>query len=270
LAETLALTLFVAAAGLAGGLLAGLLGVGGGIVVVPALDIAYGIAGIPAEVRMHLAVGTSLATIVPTSISSARAHRAHGAVDERVSRLWAPPMTLGAVAGAGLAAIAPGQLLAGVFAFVAMAAAAKMLLPLDGVRLRAEVPASRLAGMLPAAIGLVSALMGIGGGTLSVPALGLLGVPVHRAVGTSAWLGFWIALPAAIGYAVLGWERPGLPPWSVGYVSLVSMALLLPIMWLAAPWGAWLAHRLSHRALRRVFGLFLMIVAVRMAWRAWS
>lgn len=262
--------LFVAAAGLAGGLLAGLLGVGGGIVVVPALDIAYGIAGVPAEVRLHLAVGTSLATIVPTSISSARAHRAYDAVDERVAHLWAPPMVLGAVVGAALAAIAPGQLLAGVFAFVALAAAARMLLPLEGVRLRDAVPASRAAGLLPATIGLVSALMGIGGGTLSVPALGLLGVPVHRAVGTSAWLGFWIALPAAVGYAVLGWGRPGLPTWSVGYVSLLSMALLLPVMWLAAPGGAWLAHRLSQAALRRAFGLFLLAVALRMAWRAWS
>ncbi|MCC7200939.1 MAG: sulfite exporter TauE/SafE family protein [Gammaproteobacteria bacterium] len=257
-------------AGLAAGLVAGLLGVGGGIVMVPALEFAFAALGVPDELRMHLAVGTSLTLIVPTALASSRAHRAAGAVDEHVGALWAPAMAGGAVAGAALAGAVSGAVLSAVFACVALLAAAKMLLPLEQLRLNDKVPQGAAGRVVPGAIGLVSAMMGIGGGTLSVPVLHLYGVPVHRAVGTSAWLGLWVAVPAAAGFAMLGFGVPGRPPGSLGYVSLVAVALLWPAGWLAAPWGARLAHRLPRRYLSVAFGAFLLLVALRMGSRSLS
>lgn len=267
LAQWLPLICLLAIAGLAAGLVAGLLGVGGGIVLVPALELAFTVLGVPDAVRMHLAVGTSLALIIPTALASSRAHRAAGAVDSSVAALWAPAIAAGAVAGSALAGIVSGAVLSGVFASVALLAAAKMLLPLDQVRLADAVPDGIVARLVPGLIGGVSAMMGIGGGTLSVPVLHLLGVPIHRAVGTSAWLGLWIAVPAAAGFAVLGLGEPGRPPGSLGYVNLLSLALLLPTGWVAAPWGARLAHSLPRRYLSIVFGAFLLVVAVRMGLR---
>lgn len=258
----------VAVAGLFAGVLSGLLGVGGGIVIVPALDYALGVAGVADEVRMHLAVGTSLASIVPTAIASARAHRHRGAVDGETAARWAPPIAAGAAGGALLASLVHGRVLAGVFAVVALAMAVRMLRQADG----ASAVWSRWAAMgrgrvVPAAIGFVSAMMGIGGGTLSVPALTGLGMPVHRAVGTSAWLGLWIAIPAAAAYALLGFGRSGLPPWSVGFVNLLALAALLPCTVLAAPVGARIAHGLSRRGLTVAFAIFLSLVGFRMLYR---
>ncbi|MCU0976487.1 MAG: sulfite exporter TauE/SafE family protein [Steroidobacteraceae bacterium] len=265
-AELLMLVALVALAGAFGGVLAGLLGVGGGIVIVPVLEFALGAAGVPADVRMHLAVGTSLASIVPTALSSSRAHRRRGAVDEQIARRWIPPIAAGAAAGAVAAAFVSGGVLRAVFGVVALAVAAVMLLrpePQAAGAGRTVTPGPR---GWPAGIGFVSALMGIGGGTLSVPALSRRGLPIHRAVGTSAWLGLWIALPAAAGFAWLGLGRPGLPPGCLGFVSLPGLAVLVPASVLAAPFGARIAHGLSRRALRAAFGVFLLLVALRMLW----
>ncbi len=267
-AELLMLVAVVALAGGFGGVLAGLLGVGGGIVIVPVLEFALGAAGVPGDVRMHLAVGTSLASIIPTALSSSRAHRRRAAVDDQVARRWIPPIAAGAALGAAAAAVVSGDALRVVFGSVALAVAAVMLL-------RPEPPAT-VAGTAvnpgprswPAGIGFVSALMGIGGGTLSVPALSRRGLPIHRAVGTSAWLGLWIALPAAVGYVLSGLGRTGLPPGSLGFVSLPGLAVLVPASVLAAPIGARIAHGLSRRALRAAFGAFLLLVGLRMLWKA--
>jgi uncharacterized protein len=270
LAQWLPPIVFLSCAGLAAGLIAGLLGVGGGIVLVPALDLAFAAIGVPDELRMHLAVGTSLTLIVPTALASSRAHRAAGAVDQRIAALWAPAMAAGAVAGAALAGVVSGGVLSAVFAGVALLAAAKMLLPLEQLRLSDTVPEGIAARLVPGSIGLVSAMMGIGGGTLSVPVLHLHGVPVHRAVGTSAWLGLWVAVPAAAGFAAVGLGVPGRPAGSLGYVNLLAVALLWPAGWLAAPWGARLAHRLPRRSLSVAFGAFLLLVALRMGSRSLS
>lgn len=263
--DTLLLAALVGLAGAGGGLLAGLLGVGGGIVIVPALELALGFAGVPPDLRMHLAVGTSLASIIPTALASSRAHRARGALDRDFARRWALPIGLGAAAGAVAATLASGAMLRLVFAAVAVAVGLAMLR-----REAAPVVAPARTGsrLVPASIGLVSAMMGIGGGTLSVPMLARAGLPIHRAVGTSAWLGLWIALPAAAGFVLLGWGREGLPPLSAGFVSLAGLVVLAPASVLAAPLGARLAHRLSRRALRRLFGLFLLLAAGRMLWQA--
>jgi uncharacterized membrane protein YfcA len=251
------------------GILAGLLGVGGGIVLVPVLDMAFGAAGVPVELRMHLAVGTSLASIVPTALSSARAHRRRSAIDHRVAGSWAVAVAAGAALGAWIASRVSGAVLSAVFGVVALLAGLRMIGGggADGGDAPRR-PGSRKWLPLPVGIGTVSAMMGIGGGTLSVPALMALGLPVHRAVGTSAWLGLWIALPAAAGFALSGWGRPGLPAFSAGYVNLMALAVLLPATVLAAPWGAKLAHGLSRRQLAAAFGVFLLVTAARMLYRA--
>ncbi len=268
-AELIQLVLLLAAAGVAAGVLAGLLGVGGGIVLVPVLDLAFGAAGVPEAVRMHLAVGTSLASIVPTALSSARAHWRRGGVDPAVALSWSPAIAAGASLGAWLASRVEGGVLSLVFAVVALAAGLRMVI---GGGVSAEGRDRGAAHLrwspLPVLIGTVSSMMGIGGGTLSVPALSALGLSVHRAVGTSAWLGLWIALPAAVGFAWLGRGSTGLPPFSLGHVNLLALAVLLPATVLAAPLGAKIAHSLTRRQLAMTFGLFLLVSALRMFYRA--
>ena len=264
----------LAVAGLLAGVMAGLLGVGGGIIIVPVLDIAFGAAGVPDGLRMHLAVGTSLASIVPTALASARAHRARGAIDGSIARSWAPAIAIGAALGAMIASAVRGAVLSTVFGTVAVAAAARMMLGSGQITGRTErtadsPPVSRAWLPVPVLIGIISAMMGIGGGTLSVPVLNGLGLPMHRAVGTSAWFGLWIALPGAIGFAMLGGNPAGLPPFSIGYVNLLALAVLLPATVLAAPVGAALAHRLGKRQLSVAFGLFLLVTGSRMLYRAW-
>jgi len=259
------------AAGAAGGLIAGLLGVGGGIVLVPALDLALGAAGVDHAVSLHVAIATSMATIVPTAISSARAHASRNAVDFAIVQRWAAPIVVGALVGSLAAAHANGKVLAAVFGTVALASALKMLLPLDRLVLRQSLPGGIRGALIPAFIGAISAMMGIGGGTLSVPTMTLCGEPVHKAVGTAALLGLWIALPATAGYLLARpAEAAALPPWTIGYVSVVGFALVAPISWLVAPFGAKLAHTLDRRKLSAAFGFFLLIVAMRMLYRVLS
>jgi uncharacterized protein len=259
------------AAGAAGGLIAGLLGVGGGIVLVPALDLALGAAGVDHAVSLHVAVATSMATIVPTAISSSRAHARRNAVDFVVVKRWSIPIVVGALAGSLAAAYVNSQVLAAIFGSVALLSALKMLLPLDRVVLRQSLPSGAAGALIPAFIGAISAMMGIGGGTLSVPAMTLCGEPVHKAVGTAALLGLWIALPATVGYLLARpAEAVSLPPFTIGYVSLGGFALVAPISWLVAPLGAKLAHSLDRRKLAAAFGLFLLVVATRMLYRVLS
>jgi uncharacterized membrane protein YfcA len=259
------------AAGAAAGLIAGMLGVGGGIVLVPALDLALGAAGVAHAVSLHVAVATSMATIVPTAISSSRAHASRNAVDFAVVKRWAVPIVVGALAGSLAAAHVKVNVLAAVFGTVALLSAIKMLLPLDRVVLRQSLPGGIVGALIPAFIGAISAMMGIGGGTLSVPTMTLCGEPVHQAVGTAALLGLWIALPATVGYLLAHpAEAAALPPLTIGYVSLIGLALVAPISWLVAPFGAKLAHSLDRRKLSAAFGLFLLIVATRMLYRVLS
>jgi uncharacterized membrane protein YfcA len=255
--------------GAAGGLLAGLLGVGGGIVIVPALDYVFGLLGVDGAIRMHVAVATSLATIIPTAISSSRAHARRGAVDRGLAVAWAAPIMLGAALGALLAARAKSAVLTATFGIVALAVAIKMMLPTDHWRLGSAVPRSWRSAPLPLAIGLLSSLMGIGGGTVSVPAMTLYGEPIHKAVGTAAFFGLLISVPGTLAYLLF--ETPAARPWgTVGLVNLPGVLLIAPMTMLLAPLGARLAHALSRRMLSAVFGVFLALVAIRMLWRTWS
>jgi uncharacterized membrane protein YfcA len=254
--------------GVAGGLLAGLLGVGGGIVIVPALEIALQAIDVDPRVRMHIAVGTSLATIIPTSISSAAAHYRRSSIDFDVIRFWSPWIFLGAIAGAVIAAQVSGRVLYAVFAVVAVLVAINMLRPVQEKTIWSDVPRTAAGATIPAGIGVVSTLMGIGGGSMSVPAMTLMSRPIHLAVGTSALLGLVIAVPAATGYVIAGWQNELLPAWSLGFVSLIGFALIAPTTVLFAPVGARIAHALSRRWLSRLFGLFLLVVAIRMGLNA--
>lgn len=266
--DLLLLALAMLVTGAAGGLLAGLLGIGGGIVIVPVLDAALAFVDTDPAIRMHVAVATSLATIIPTSISSTRAHYRRQSVDVALVRRWALFVVIGAIAGAWLASRVHSNVLAMVFAVMALLIALKLILPLGNRILATDVPRGPLMPLLPASIGTISSMMGIGGGTLTVATLTMLNQPIHRAVGTAALFGLAISLPGTIAFIVGGWGDPRLPPANLGYVSIVGFLLISPTAWLTAPLGAALAHRLTQRQLSLSFGVFLLLMSARMFWRA--
>jgi uncharacterized membrane protein YfcA len=267
LLDLLPLLGILAVSGVVSGFVAGLLGVGGGIVTVPVLEYSLRFAGVPEEYRMHVAVATSLAAIIPTALSSSRSHHARGAVDWELVRRWGISMVLAAFAGSLLASRAPVAVLAGVFGSVALLIAAKMLLPLDHVKLAEQVPRGAGGAALATFIGGVSAVMGIGGGTLAVPTLNLCGYPIHRAVGTASFFGLLISVPGTLGY-LLAKPDAALPWLTVGFVSLAGLAVIGPGAMLTATLGARTAHALSRRRLAQAFGVFLLIVGSRMLYRA--
>ena len=253
--------------GLFSGVISGLLGVGGGIVIVPALYHLFSYLDIDPSIRMHLAVGTSLATIIPTSIRSVRGHHRRGAVDMLLMRQWAVPLAVGVLIGTGLAVFAKGRELTLVFATVALVVAVQMTVVRHDWKLRETVPGGFLGALPPVGIGAFSAMMGIGGGTLAVPTLSMLGVPIHRAVATASGFGLIIAIPGTIGFVIAGWGNPLLPlPWYLGYVSVLGFAVLVPSTLISVPWGVALAHWLKPRPLRWAFAVFLALTSARMYW----
>ena len=260
----------LAITGLVGGILAGLLGVGGGIVIVPVLYHVFDYLGIDDAIRMHLAVGTSLATIIPTSIRSVRAHQKRHSFDATLFRAWAPGIFVGVIIGTWLASMATFSALTSVFAVVAMIVAIHMGFGNKDLVVSQEAPKGAIRAALTTFIGAISTMMGIGGGTLSVPLMTLFGVPIHRAVGTAAGLGMVIAIPGVIGFMVGGWNATGLPPASIGYVNWLGFLLIVPATVLAVPLGAHLAHSLDPQPLRRVFAAFLALTAARMLWDVFS
>ena len=250
--------------GAASGLLAGLLGVGGGIVIVPVLFLVLEVLAFPPETAMHMAVATSLATIVPTSLSSMRAHDKRGSLDWELFRRWAVFLALGAGLGGLLSRFLEAEALKAIFGAVALLVAVNMASP-KKLKLGDSLPGSRLAQRaLAGVIGLFSALMGIGGGTLSVPVLTAFSFPIHRAVGTASAFGLVIAAPAVLGFVWSGWGVEGRPPLSLGYVNLAAAAIIFPCTVLTAPFGAKLAHSLNAGRLKIAFALFLAVTAVRM------
>ena len=254
----------LALTGVAAGILAGLLGVGGGIVIVPVLYHVFSGLGIDEAVRMHLAVGTSLATIVATSMRSIRAHHQKGAVDTALLRQLAPSIIAGVLLGSLIAGGLNGGALMLVFATVALIVAIHMAFGRETWRIADHFPAGVQRAIIGAIIGLISVLMGIGGGTLGVPVLSLYNIPIHRAVGTATGFGLIIAVPGTLVMMLNGWGAPGLPPFSLGYVNLIGFALIVPTTILAAPWGAQIAHAISRPALRRAFAAFLALTSLRM------
>jgi uncharacterized membrane protein YfcA len=262
--EVAMLVAVLSAAGLLAGLTGGMLGIGGGIVMVPVFFEILHQGGVSQDVAMHMAVGTSLATIVFNSLRSADAHNKRGALDWPILRRYGPAVFIGAALGAILAAFIGGAGLKAFFGVVATLFALYIAFaPLRWV-LAPEIPNHILSHLFAATLGCVSALMGIGGGTLGVTAMTLCGVAIHRAVATGAGLGVLIGVPAAIGFLLLGLADPDLPPLSIGYISWGALLILAPTSILAAPWGAQIAHALPVRTLRIVFGIFLAASGLRM------
>ncbi|MDP3459306.1 MAG: sulfite exporter TauE/SafE family protein [Hyphomonas sp.] len=259
--------LSLVAAGLFAGLVAGMFGIGGGAVIVPVLFFLLDGMGF-SETAMHVAVSTSLATIILTSARSVAAHHKHGAVDWGVIRSWAPWIMLGAICGIGLSGLMSKQMLLGLFGTLLILLAAQLALGRPGWRLAGSMPGGAARAGLGTGLGTLSALMGIGGGTFGVTLMTLCGMPIHRAVATAAGWGIAIGLPGAIAAIIVGWNREGLPPMSLGFVNLPAFALISIFTVLMAPVGAALAHRLPADNLRKLFGLLLALVALRMIWQA--
>jgi uncharacterized membrane protein YfcA len=269
--ELIWLALTLIAAGTATGFFAGLFGVGGGAIVIPILYEVFRIAGVPDEIRMPLCVGTSLAIIVPTSISSFRAHRARGAVDMNVLRQWAVPVVIGVVASSAVARYAPEQLFKAVFVVIAGFSAVRLLFARDSWRFPGDLPGNPLMSIYGLIIGSLSTLMGIGGGQIANLFMTFHGRPIHQAVATSSGLGVLISIPATLGYIYAGWPKaaafPDVAamqfPFALGYVSLIGTLLVMPTSALVAPLGVRLAHKLNKRQLEVGFGLFLLAVSLR-------
>lgn len=257
------MVLSMAAAGGVTGILAGLFGIGGGAILVPVLIEFLSFQGVAPSVQAHIAVGTSLAIIIPTSVRSFRAHQKRGAPDEALLRNWLIMAPLGVVIASFIVAFVSGEVLKIVFAVVASLMAIKMLLNRSKWNLGDDLPGQPIKGAVGFFIGFVSTFMGIGGGNLNSVFMTSYGRPIHQAVATSAGLGVLIAIPGALTYAVSGWGNPALPPFSLGYISLLGFILIMPISMLTAPVGVKLAHGLSKRQLEIAFGVFLILVSAR-------
>ena len=250
--------------GSAAGLLAGLLGVGGGIVLVPGLLLVFAAQGIDSPATVHTAIATSLACIVFTALSATRAHHTRGAVDWAIVARMTPGLILGAALGTVLADALSGPVLQRVFGALAMLVALRMLAPSRNPNGRFPLPGTGGLTTAGGVIGSISSLMGIGGGSLTVPFLAVCRVPMVRAVGTSSACGLPLALAGTVGYAITGLDAPATMPGSAGYVLLPAAACIVVASMSFAPLGARLAHRLPAAGLKRCFGVLLFVVSLRL------
>jgi uncharacterized membrane protein YfcA len=257
-------------AGLAAGFVGGLFGIGGGIIIVPSLYFVFTALGVDEAVRMHVAVGTSLSTIIATSWRSLAAHTKAGAVDFDILKTWTPWISIGALLGAVGAGVADTEALLLIFGGGLLLIAAQMGLANPDWRMFAELPRGIVRALIAGSLGLLSALMGIGGGAIGVTVMTLCGRPIHQAVATASGFGAAIAIPAAIGYAIVGWGRDGLPPWSLGFVNIAGFVFLALLTMLTAPIGARMAHRLAQLTLKRAFAIVLAVLAINMLREALS
>ena len=269
----LELALLLVAVGALSGFLAGVFGIGGGAILVPVFYECFRLAGVPLEVRMPLCIGTSLAIIIPTSIRSYRAHHARGAVDMEILRAWWLPVLIGVIAGSVTARYAPERLFKIVFVMVAYSAAARLLLARETWKFGDDLPKGPLMKVYGFVVGLLSTLMGVGGGLFANLLMTFYGRPIHQAVATSSALAVLISIPGALGYVYAGWPAaahyPDVAalqlPFALGYVSLIGAVLVMPTSLLTAPLGVRAAHAMSKRTLETAFGCYLLIVGSRFA-----
>ena len=269
--ELTELALLLVAIGALSGFLAGLFGIGGGAILVPVFYECFRLAGVPLDVRMPLCIGTSLAIIIPTSITSFRAHFNRGAVDMVILKQWWLPVVIGVLAGSVTARYAPERLFKIVFVMVAYSAATRLLLARDSWKIGEDFPKGPLMKLYGFVVGLLSTLMGVGGGLFLNLLMTFYGRPIHQAVATSSALAVLISIPGAIGYVYAGWpaaahypEVAALQlPFALGYISLIGAVLVMPTSLLIAPLGVRVAHAMSKRTLEMAFGCYLLIVATR-------
>ena len=269
--QLLELAALLVAVGALAGFLGGIFGIGGGAILVPVFYECFRISGVPLDVRMPLCIGTSLAIIIPTSIRSYRAHQARGAVDMEILRSWWQPVLAGIVLGSVIARYAPERLFKIVFVMVAYSAAARLLLARESWKFGDDLPKGPLMKAYGFFVGLLSTLMGIGGGLFANLLMTFYGRPIHQAVATSAALAALISIFGAIGYVYAGWPAaahyPDVAalqwPFAIGYVSIIGTALVMPTSLLVAPLGVRAAHAMSKRTLEMAFGCYLVIVGSR-------
>jgi uncharacterized protein len=277
LSELIELAVLLVAVGALAGFLAGVFGIGGGAVLVPVFYECFRLAGVPLEVRMPLCVGTSLAVIIPTSISSFRAHYLRGAVDMNILWMWWLPIEIGVIAGSITARYAPERLFKYVFVMVAWSAAARLLLARENWKFGDDMPKGPLMRLFGFIVGILATLMGVGGGLFSNLLMTFYGRPIHQAVATSSALAVLISIPGALGYIYAGWpvaaRFPAVAalqlPLALGYVSLIGAVLVMPSSLLAAPLGVKAAHAMSKRTLEVAFGLYMFIVGSRFVISLW-
>ena len=269
--QLLELAALLVAVGALAGFLGGIFGIGGGAILVPVFYECFRISGVPLDVRMPLCIGTSLAIIIPTSIRSYRAHQARGAVDMEILRSWWQPVLAGIVLGSVIARYAPERLFKIVFVMVAYSAAARLLLARESWKFGDDLPKGPLMKAYGFFVGLLSTLMGVGGGLFANLLMTFYGRPIHQAVATSAALAALISILGAIGYVYAGWPAaahyPDVAalqwPFAIGYVSIIGTALVMPTSLLVAPLGVRAAHAMSKRTLEMAFGCYLVIVGSR-------
>ncbi|HXL12624.1 MAG TPA: sulfite exporter TauE/SafE family protein [Bradyrhizobium sp.] len=270
-AELLELALLLVAVGALSGFLAGVFGIGGGAILVPVFFECFRLAGVPLEVRMPLCIGTSLAIIIPTSISSFRAHHARGAVDMEILKAWWLPVLAGVLAGSITARYAPERLFKVVFVMVAWSAAARLLLARQTWKLGDNLPKGPLMKVYGFFVGLLATLMGVGGGLFANLLMTFYGRPIHQAVATSSAIAVLVSIPGALGYVYAGWPAAArFPevaalhlPFALGYVSLIGAVLVMPTSLLTAPLGVKAAHAMSKRTLEIAYGCYMFLVGTR-------
>ncbi|MBC7163422.1 MAG: sulfite exporter TauE/SafE family protein [Roseovarius sp.] len=250
------------------GVLAGLLGVGGGIVLVPAFFYAFQTLGYDSAQLMQICLATSLATIIVTSVRSVLSHNRKGAVDWAILRGWAPGIAVGAILGVAAAAGLRSVTLQAIFGLLGVVIGLYLGLGRAHWRLGPVMPGGIRRLVMAPIIGFLSVLMGIGGGSFGVPLMSLYGVPIHRAVATAAGFGVTIALPSVLGFLLLDIAPEGRPPFTIGAVNLVAFAVVVAMTMITAPLGVRLAHAMDPKPLRRVFAVFITIVALNMLRKA--
>ena len=253
------------AAGAVTGFLAGLFGVGGGGITVPILYQTFRLVGVSDAIAMPLSIGTSLAVIIPTSLASTRAHLRRDAVDRELWKRWVVPVTIGVLCGAGIARYAPSGLFKTVFIALCLFSAWRFLGGRTNWRIGDVMPRGPVLAGQGFVIGLLSSLMGVGGAQVVNLFMSLYGAPIIRAVATSAAIGIVVSIPGALGYTIAGWGKAGLPPLSIGFVSLIAFALVAPLAVVTAPLGARVAHSWTRRQLEVAFGILLVLICLRFA-----
>ena len=252
--------------GAATGVIAGLLGVGGGIVLVPAFFYLFGRLGFASDHLMQVCIGTSAATIVVTSVRSVLLHNKKGAVEWEVLRAWAPFLVLGSLLGVVAAYWLKNTALQAIFGTLAMVAGLYMAFGRAEWRLGAAMPAQPVMGVEAVGLAFFSTLMGIGGGTFGVPLMTLYGMPIHRAVATASGFGVMISVPSLIGFLFL--SVPDAPPLSIGAVSVPAFLVIIPMTLLTTPYGVKLAHAMDPKPLKRAFAIFITLVGANMLRKA--
>jgi uncharacterized membrane protein YfcA len=264
--DLLVFAFYLSIAGVVAGFLAGLFGIGGGTVLVPAFYQVFGAVNVPDDVRMHLALGSSMAIVVATSLRSFTAHNKRGTPDMPLLKSWVIAVPVGAVIAALVVSMISSFGLRFVFALISVLVGLRLLFGKDTWRLGNDLPGNPVRFAVGSFIGIVSTLMGIGGGVLNNTFMTLFGRPMHQAVGTSAGVGVLIAIPGVLGYIWAGHGASGLPPFSTGYVNWLTLALILPLTIFITPYGVRLAHALSKKTLERAFGIYMLTVAARFFW----